>query len=164
MNRLLLTVAIPAFALLGCSSEHPQQAIHVSGSASVSGPDSVRVVNSEEKAYNRGTRTEVDTTRTETTPPANSDVKPVKPVDEGARTSSESVDLKTPRSGAGYFEATKESKTYLFATSDAMNRFNNGDTSVRFVEKTGPNGERFWVQADHAETLSAEYDKAHPGK
>ena len=218
MNRLLIAVAIPALAVFGCSSEHPQQAIHVSGSASVTPTSSQpKVVGTETKAalrdgtteveeYHRAeparsttevetrtepartrtevdttrteparVRTDVDTTRTETTPPANNDIKPVKPVDAGTSgTRSEikpvdgnlspsgSVDLKASHSG--YFEASKDGKTYVFATSDAMTRFNNGDTSIKFDQKTGANGERYWVQADHADTLSAEYNKAHPGK
>jgi hypothetical protein len=46
MKRFLLIAAIPALALVGCSSEHPQQALRISGSASASGADSAKVVNS----------------------------------------------------------------------------------------------------------------------
>ena len=196
MKRVILALAFPAaLALVGCSSEHPQQSIHVGGSASVTPPSSEpKVVGSETKAgarhtadvdVNTGTRTTTETTTTDvrTTPAAERrttdgtvDVKAVKPVDtsnagrpdvkdvDANLSPSGKVNVNAPASGAGYFEVTREGKTYVFSSLSAMQRFNNGDTAGNFVTKTGPNGEKFWVEADHADTLAAEYAKAHPAK
>lgn len=201
MKRFMLVLAVPALVAFGCSSEHPQQAVHVSGSASMTGPTAEpKVVGSETKAGARtaaeadydaardrarsetrtetrtdGTRTtETDVTRT--TPPRDAgtvDVKPVKPADTGTtgQPGVKGVDANLNPGGSvnvdsskGYFEVTKNGKTYCFSSLAAMQKFNNGDTSASFTEKTGPNGEHYWVESSHADSLSAEYVKAHPAK
>jgi hypothetical protein len=192
MKRFILCVAVPALMLLGCSSDEPQKSVKVSGSASVTPPSSdPKVVGSETKAGARttsevetyrsrddgtATRTEVEV-KTRSDSSSATDVKPVRPVDssnagkpaikpvDGTLSPSGSVDV-TAKSDAtrGYFETTKDGKTYVFSTSAAMKRFNDGDDSIRFTTKTGPNGERYFVETDRADSLSAEYNKAHPGK
>ena len=201
MKRFILVLAVPAaLAFAGCSSEEPQRAIHVSGSASMTPPSSEpKVIGSETKAGARNTadvvdvdtgrRTTTETTTTEvrTNPDARrevdvrrgdgtADIKPVKPVDtsragqpdvkrvDADLSPSGKVNVNAPANGTGYFEVNKDGKTYVFSSLAAMQKFNNGDTNANFATKTGPNGEKYWVEADHADSLSAEYAKAHPAR
>jgi len=63
-----------------------------------------------------------------------------------------------------YYETMRDGKTYVFTSATARDRFNNGDASVKLVVRTAPNGDSYWVEADNADTLSRQFNRAHPAR
>jgi hypothetical protein len=72
----------------------------------------------------------------------------------------------------GYFEVMKDGKTYVVASFASVQKVNAataaGATGLKWVEKTGPNGEAVALESgvpdSSEESLWGEYLKSHPKK